>query len=56
LNAPLYLLTIYKKNEKIDLRPKDRETISRLIDELINLHAEQNYLRLINEKTSAKGA
>ena len=41
-NMPLYLLTIYAKNEKVDLSPKDLKEISTIVQTIKDAWRESN--------------
>jgi mRNA-degrading endonuclease RelE of RelBE toxin-antitoxin system len=35
LNMPIYLIAVYKKNEKLNLTAKEKQIISHMVDELV---------------------
>lgn len=35
LNMPIYLIAVYKKNEKLNLTAKEKKVISQMVDELV---------------------
>lgn len=36
LNMPIYLIAVYKKNEKMNITAKEKQMISQLVDELVD--------------------
>jgi mRNA-degrading endonuclease RelE of RelBE toxin-antitoxin system len=50
LNMPIYILAVYKKNEKLSLTGGEKKMISKMVDDLVEIYARKR------ERTFARQA
>lgn len=41
LNMPIYIVAVYKKNEKLNISAREKQMINRLVDELVEYWARK---------------
>ena len=56
LNMPLYLLAVYAKSEKMDLKPKEKKEFRELVDVLVSRHGEITWDNVVRVQVGSKGA